>query len=271
MNVFSDANIVKKAQEFCDNAYKAEKKALLVAFSSTWPKPDLKSVSNNPGTFTMPVPNNHTGPTKFMNGITKPAQLGTRPSGKKQDKYDADLKAYNENEALKKKFKDETDAYNGAKQAYDKEKKQYEDTKKAYDDYLAKYNAAGYQGKQDDAAALARWTGKVKTKEKELVDARKDLMDEFAKVKQDYESKTQNFVKTGHDVRTINEIGLDSIENFINNYTGNIEKFPARARELIDKNFPPITPSVSSPSGKTPSKPKSSSSCVVFAIYIDLL
>ena len=45
----------------------------------------------------MPKPKDASNP-----GINKPTTLGSRPSGKKQDKYNAELKAYDENEALKK-------------------------------------------------------------------------------------------------------------------------------------------------------------------------
>ena len=36
-------------------------------------------------------------------GINEPKPLGPRPSGRKQDQYDKDMKAYNENEELKNK------------------------------------------------------------------------------------------------------------------------------------------------------------------------
>ena len=40
-------------------------------------------------------------PVNAAIGLQKPPPLKARPSGKKQDQYDADMKAYNEDQALK--------------------------------------------------------------------------------------------------------------------------------------------------------------------------
>jgi len=153
-------------------------------FQDKWGKPDPTSIAPDPGAFTMPKPKDASNP-----GINKPTTLGSRPSGKKQDKYNAELKAYDENEALKKEFQEEQDAFDVAEQDHKRQKKTHDDTLKAYNNDLAKYNAAGLQGRKDVADAKARWDGEYKSKVHEVSDNATVLLQELDDVKSRFEAE----------------------------------------------------------------------------------
>ena len=77
-----------------------------------------------------------------INGAKKPAPLKVRPSGKKQDQYDAEMIDSTEEQENIQQYTDEKDAYDDAKKNYHQDKQLHDAAKQAYNDYDVKYKAA---------------------------------------------------------------------------------------------------------------------------------
>ena len=250
-NILSDKNIEEKVREWIDQNNQAESAAIFKTFQNTWVKPDPKSVATDPGAFTMGTPFDTS-----KTGINKPNALGSRPSGRKQDQYEKDMKAYNENEELKKQYQEEQDAYDVAEKIHEKKKKAHDDTLKAYTDDIDKYNAAGLQGKQDTADAKARWDGEYKSKVQEVSDNADLLLQDLDDVKSRFEAEKQKFARSGTPLDQINELGLEAIQKTMSDYEIELKKFPVLAERLLDKFLPPVKAYVP----KTPTKKSKPSS-----------
>ena len=104
----SNANIKQEIKQYCDANFKADKAAITEDLNTNWPKPNLKLIPADPKLPTPPA-------VYTTNGATKPAPLKPRSSGKKQDKYEAEMKAYTEDQENIQKYTDEKDAYDDAK------------------------------------------------------------------------------------------------------------------------------------------------------------